>query len=285
MDEDVIFEVGQPESDVHIDFEGCAEVSLPEPISETIAFVVDDVDAEVPAEEFFVPGAPHVKKPEKKEDKEKADDGEKVVQPKDEWDWKPYAQNNEKLLAWANERFLHVPAHRGDTVTGCQRAKSYCKKLVSELHSAVTSDILGKLDDSAINELIHKIDGGIKSLDTLIEHLEKTPKTASADIPGFTKEASTQKINAGVVAVVPLLLMRLAKVCIEATNSAGHDLKNVFAELSKKWKLDDREQAELEELLLVMGFPLTLIDRGYMVSEDVDLEDGKYDFQSQYPGA
>ena len=74
MDEDVIFEVGQPESDVHIDFEGCAEVSLPEPISETIALVVDDMDAESPAEEFFVPGAPHVKKPEKKEDKEKADE-------------------------------------------------------------------------------------------------------------------------------------------------------------------------------------------------------------------
>lgn len=95
--------------------------------------------------------------------------------------------------------------------------------------------------------------------------------------PGFegvniVKEA--QKITGvqGVYVTVPLLISRVARVCINGTISAGHDIEDLYRRQVTKYKLDDREQAEVRQLLSDMGYPLRE-DRGFFPDEDLEVTD------------
>jgi len=322
--EQELFQIEMPEDHSGIETETVPEmeefeIEVPETIefesSEPVSAEECDttpMNAEISIEIEAVPGAPDAKPIEVKDKKDKNDlqDGKetKEAAPKDEWDWKPFHSDGHKFVAWIEQRYSQVPAHSGTTIEGHERAKNYLKRLLSEIRSAMSTDISGKLDESAVDQCVQKIQKGIEVLEDRIDKLEAARKKASSEytsttmewlkksasygnVPGvesafpMVKVANLQKSNGGVVATVPLFLFRLAKVLIESTISAGHDMKSVFSALTKKWNLSDREQAELQELLLVMGYPLTMIDRGYRVDEDVDLKDGQFDFQSQYPGA
>lgn len=95
--------------------------------------------------------------------------------------------------------------------------------------------------------------------------------------PGFegtniVKEA--QKITGvqGVYVTVPLLISRVARVCINGTVSAGHDIEDLYKRQVAKYKLDDREQAEVRQLLWDMGYPLRE-DRGFFPGDDLEVWD------------
>ena len=96
--------------------------------------------------------------------------------------------------------------------------------------------------------------------------------------PGFeglviVKEA--QKIygvGSGVMITVPLLISRIARVCINGTVSAGHDIEDLYNRQVKKYKLDDREQAEVRQLLWDMGYPMRE-DRGFFPEDDLEVYD------------
>jgi hypothetical protein len=95
--------------------------------------------------------------------------------------------------------------------------------------------------------------------------------------PGFegtniVKEA--QKITGvqGVYVTVPLLISRVARVCINGTISAGHDIEDLYKRQVSKYKLDDREQAEVRQLLWDMGYPLRE-DRGFFPDDDLEVSD------------
>lgn len=95
--------------------------------------------------------------------------------------------------------------------------------------------------------------------------------------PGFeglviVKEA--QKITGvkGVYVTVPLLISRVARVCINGTVSAGHDIEWLYDQQVKRYKLNDREQAEVRQLLWDMGYPMRE-DRGFFPSDDLEVYD------------
>lgn len=95
--------------------------------------------------------------------------------------------------------------------------------------------------------------------------------------PGYeglviVKEA--QKITGvkGVYVTVPLLISRVARVCINGTVSAGHDIEDLYNRQVKKYNLNDREQAEVRQLLWDMGYPMRE-DRGFFPEDDLEVWD------------
>jgi len=85
---------------------------------------------------------------------------------------------------------------------------------------------------------------------------------------------SAQKITGvqGVYVTVPLLISRVARVCINGTVSAGHDIEDLYKRQVARYKLDEREQAEVQQLLFDMGYPLRQ-DRGFMPEDDLEVYD------------
>lgn len=64
--------------------------------------------------------------------------------------------------------------------------------------------------------------------------------------------------------------------------SAGHDIEDLFSRQVKKYKLNDREQAETMQLLADMGYPLRQ-DRGFLLDEDVDTRSSdNFDWSASY---
>jgi hypothetical protein len=55
-------------------------------------------------------------------------------------------------------------------------------------------------------------------------------------------------------AFVPLLISRLARVCINGTVSAGHNIKQMFECQVAEYELTKREQTELSQLLSDNGY-------------------------------
>ena len=110
----------------------------------------------------------------------------------------------------------------------------------------------------------------------------KKKKSSSLEQESFIKEA--QKITGvkGIYIMAPLFASRIARICINGMVSAGHDIEDIYAKQVRKWKLTDREQAEVMQLLSDMGYPLRQ-DRGYMPDEDFDISvDDQFDWSASY---
>ena len=89
-------------------------------------------------------------------------------------------------------------------------------------------------------------------------------------------------LGSDIVVTVPILLSRVARVCINGAVSAGHDIEDLFDRQVKAYKLDDREQAEVMQLLSDMGYPMRR-DRGFLLNEKQEGQDGS-DWNQNFPG-
>ncbi len=223
--------------------------------------------------------------PSSKEEVSDVNDAKKSK--KDErWDWESKGPSG--FVAWVHERFTTVPEHSGYDSAGIERAISYLDKLDNEISKAMRLDLNGDLDSDKIEEIRSKIEDGIERLQSRLEKLKsknkKKKKKLSEESYDLVKEA--QKITgvAGIYVTVPLLISRIARVCINGMVSAGHDIEEIFASQVKKYKLNDREQAETMQLLSDMGYPLRQ-DRGFLVDEDVDTRSSNnFDWNANYKG-
>lgn len=215
-----------------------------------------------------------------------ADDNDSKKSKKNEkWDWESKGPHG--FVAWVKSRIDDIPKHSGYDSAGLERAMSYMEKLDSEISRAMRLDLDGELDANKIEEVRAKIDDGISRLHARLEKVKKTSKTrrkkkAETEF-GIVKEG--QKITGvqGVFVTVDLLTSRIARVCINGMVSAGHDIEEIYKNQIEKYKLNDREQAQVMQLLADMGYPLRQ-DRGYLPDEDQDVADGKFDWASNYKG-
>ena len=188
-------------------------------------------------------------------------------------------------MAWVKERIDSVPKHSGRDKAGCLRAIGYLEKLSNEISKAMRSDLEAKLDADQIESLLVEVDNGIERLHERIEKIspkKSRKKKADFETTGIVKEA--QKIPGinGIVITVPLLISRIARVCINSMVSAGHDLNDTYAQQCEKYKLNERERAEVQQLLLDMGFPC-VSNRGLIADkDDFVLENGQFDYASSY---
>lgn len=206
-------------------------------------------------------------------------ESEKVEESHDPLDWKSLSN----FLPWISERLKAIPKHSGRDTVGLERAISYLETLDRSISKAVKSDIKDELDIAKIQSVRDEILNGIDRLQERLDKLsnKKKKKKASSDSDSLVKEA--QKITGvkGIVITVPLLISRIARVCINGMVSGGHDIEKIFDDQAKKYSLNLRERSELLQLLEDSGYAVRR-DRGYTLDEDIDITDGKYDWASNY---
>lgn len=238
-----------------------------------------------------IPGAPDAgpieveEKPSKKEEKSDSQDAKDKAKVKDsKWSWESFGF--EGFVSWINTKLKEVPKHTGRDTAGIERAIAYLSRLDSEISKAMRSDIDGELDAQTIEDVREKIEDGLDRLKERLDQISDGKKKGkikknSSESYEIVKEAGTPTIQ-GIVVTVPLLIHRLARVLINGTVSAGHDISDMFVKLVKKYDLTKREQAELQQLVADMGYPVSLMNRGFAPGEEFDLRDGDFDFASNY---
>lgn len=223
----------------------------------------------------------------KDEDKALAVDEDPAKAAKNEkWDWSKRGPTG--FIAWVKERCDDVPKHSGYDTAGLERAIAYLERLDNEVSKAMRMDLDGELDANQIERVRATIDNGIERLHDRLDKVKtskkKSRKKKAEFSEGMIKEA--QKISgvSGVFVTVPLLISRIARVCINGMVSAGHDIEDLYERQVKFYKLNDREQAEVMQLLADMGYAVKQ-DRGFMPDQDVDTSSSdNMDWAANYKG-
>jgi hypothetical protein len=241
-----------------------------DPIDE-IVFVLDPV-----------PGAPEAKEiiiePDNNEVEVDAEPADNNV-----WKWE-----HATFLPWLQRMFQNVPKHTGHDTTGLEKAIAYFEALNKEITKAMRSDFKNEIDAAKAEKAREEIETGV---DRLLDRLEKVNndkfkkhnKKSWAITTGLIKEGKSTAIN-GITITVPLLISRIARVCINGVVSAGHDMNDLFDGQVKEYNLDKREQAELCQLLDDMGWPIHQ-DRGYPVGTHVDMsKSDNWEWSQQFRG-
>lgn len=199
--------------------------------------------------------------------------------PKDRWDWKL-----PNFIEWCQDRLNSIPDLSGNETTAIERGISYLERFNKEISKAISTDFDGDLDVKSIEKVRAWIFKSIKELKKIFNERHENDyndKAAFTDADGkIVKEARTP-YNGGVIVTVPLIISRCARVCINGTVSAGHDLPSLYTEQVKKYSLNIREQAELAQHLEDMGFPLRT-DRLMLPDEEIVVEEGRGDLASNY---
>lgn len=250
------------------------EVSEDDPSE--ITFVLDEVPGAPDAKEIVV-----TQDPEDEDLVEVIIDGESV----DKWKWEP-----KSFLVWLKNMFDNVPSHSGHDSTGLEKAVSYFEALDREITKAMRSDYKNEIDNAQAEKAREQIENGIERLVERLKQVNtskykrKAKKKASDDSEGLVKEAQKATRINGITITVPLLISRIARVCINGTVSAGHDIEDMFERQATEYNLDKRERAELSQLISDMGYSM-IQDRGYPVGENVDMASGKgFDWATAYKG-
>lgn len=258
--------------------------------------VNEPVEVEIVVEDL--PGAPagtHDPEPllEVSEDDHEKDKGDvideneaKKSKKPEKWDWESKGPHG--FVAWVKARIDDVPKHSGYDSAGLERAISYLERLDNEISRAMRLDLDGQLDANKIEAVRADIDEGISRLHDRLDKVKKHSKSRrkkKAEVSeSLIKEA--QKITGvqGIYIVAPLFASRIARVCINGSVSAGHDIEDLYARQVKRWKLSEREQAEVMQLLADMGYPLRQ-DRGFMPDDEFDFASSdNMDFAANYKG-
>jgi len=236
----------------------------------------------VPEIEIIVsdlPGAPPgtedpVIEEETKEDKHSSE-------PKSKWDWQ--SKGFSAFLPWIKERLDNVPSHSGYDLGGLNRSIAYLEKLDGEISRAMRSDLDGELNSDKIEDIRAQIEKGISALTSRISKVEKSKKKKASYEP-LTKIAQKSPGVHGIYIMAPLFISRLARVCINGCITAGRDISDDFRRQVDKWKLTDREQAELVQLLEDMGFPIRN-DRGFKIDEEMNASNSdNFEWAQQFQG-
>jgi hypothetical protein len=205
----------------------------------------------------------------------------------DAWKWE-----HSSFLPWLSKMFKSVPPHSGYDTTGLEKAIAYFEALDREISKAMRTDFKDEIDAAQAERAREQIENGLERLldrlesvkvDKYKRHKKKKSKSWAED-SGIVKEAQKATNITGITITVPLLISRIARVCINGMVSAGHDIEDIFKRQVDEYTLDKREQAELSQLLSDMGYPM-MQDRGYPVGAHVEtFKSDNFDWSAQYRG-
>jgi len=194
---------------------------------------------------------------------------EEVEVVQDPWSWDLTA-----FLPWLSEKMQGVPRHSGRDTSGLERAISYLERLDKEISKAVRSDLDNQLAIDAVEKARDEIKDGIERLQDRLEKIVNTKykknkkKADEEDNNMLIKQAKSTHVG-GIVVSVPLFISTLARLCINGYVSAGHDIEKIFTKLSKEYKLSNREELEMMQLLSDMGYPVRT-DLGMLNEKEID---------------
>lgn len=250
-----------------------------------------------------VPGAPGCRFEEEQEEEQKpkswADDG-----------------NHEDFVSYVKDKLTKIPKHSGETVPGCERAKSFLKSIDSEISKAMRSDLDGVVDEHEIDQMRKQLEDMIDRLDKQIKKLHGTKKaamdvrlvseghcnTCDSSAPmwhdtgkdklvcmscegeamrqndALEKTAGTPVINVYVSAFERAVVGTM----INSKVSAGRNIEETYDKLKNKYNFTPREELAIQQLIADYGYPVYK-DRG-LLNEPSDPASGDgVDWMSNYP--
>lgn len=231
-----------------------AEVTLDfdDPGQPPITFEIDEIPGAPDAQEIVVDDSGDI---------EVKSDEDEVQVSDDPWDWQ--SRGLGQFLQWVQEMLNNTPTHSGYDTTGLEKCIAYFEALDKEITKAMRQDYRNEIDSAGAERARETIE---KGLERLVERLEqvKTSKykrhakkqKKASDEPGLVKEAQKATRINGITITVPLLISRIARVCINGMVSAGHDIEDLYRDQVKEYDLTKREQAELQQLLGDMGYAI-----------------------------
>lgn len=251
-------------------------IEVSEDDDDQISFSLDDIPGAPDAQEIVI------QEPDEAEVVEVDIDGDGEP---DVWKWE-----HKTFLNWIKNMFDNVPKHSGHDTTGLEKAIAYFEALNKEITKAMRTDYKNEIDAAQAERAREQIEDGIARLLDRLEKVNSTKykktkkKKAGLEYEGMVKEAQKATHINGIVITVPLLISRIARVCINSMVSAGKDIEDTFEKQSKLYNLDKRERAEVAQLLADMNYPM-IQDRGFDVGEAVDKESpNNFDWAQQFRG-
>jgi hypothetical protein len=219
----------------------------------------------------------------KSKDKNDAEE-EKVVEIQDHWN--PLKTHGpEKVFDWYKDRINSIPKHSGREISGIERVIAYLTRMDREMSKVIANDYDGKVDIAAFENARTELHHGVDRLEKALETLKKSMPRRAAEVQYelLVKEGQKATHVGGIIVTVPIFISRLARICINGMVSAGKDIEDIYARLVKKYALNEREQAELMQLLSDMNFPLRR-DRGYNTDELIDqTSENNFEWTPSYP--
>lgn len=262
-------------------------------------FVIDDVENNIGSDEVLeieevedgpkteivftlnaIPGAPKDLVVEDEEENEEPEEEQPEIEEEvDSWVWEK-SHGTSKFINWLKEMIEKVPAHSGTDTTGIERAMSYFERLNTEISKAMRKDYKNEIDAAKAEEARSMIEDGLKRLRDRLERLHEKKFKKIKKKAGITKTADTS-FTGGMSVNIPYFISMIARICINATVSSGKDMSDIFSKLVDKYKLDNREQLQIVQLIKDMGYPLT-IDRMKLEKDSFDPSDNDGEFAANY---
>lgn len=250
----------------------------------------DDEDFEFDAKKEFsftlgkVPGSESEEEIEEPAELKVSEEDDQIEVDDDPWKW-----GHHNFLGWLEGKLKTIPKHDGKAISGLEKALAYLKFLEAECSKASRTDIKNQIDTSLLEKARSEIYDGIDRLQARLDKLEsiknpmkrKKKKASEDDLnEGFVKQAKSIHFEVN----VPYFISLLARICINASVSAGHDIEDVFSDLAKKYELTKQQKLEVVTLIEDMGYASVWRDRSKMLDEEIDLTSSENgDWAAQYP--
>jgi hypothetical protein len=283
-------------------------------IFEDESFIIDESD--VPMDEQFIieedaapvndalPGAPDYVVVVEEEEAENDD-------PKT---WEKDG-DHAQFVQYLKDKKSKIPRHSGETVPGCERAKSYLKSLLNEISKAMRTDLEGVVDEIEIESIRKDIEDMIDRLDVQIKKL-RGAKKAAFDVKLYAEgsckkcgshapiwhdidneklvcmhcEAEAVKSTDGLekTAATPILNVYMSAferavvgTIINSKVSAGRNIEETYDKLKNKYNFTPREELAIQQLIADYGYPVNK-DRG-LLNEPSDPASGDgVEWQTNY---
>jgi hypothetical protein len=218
---------------------------------------------------------------------------------------KTWEQDKEhsQFVAYIIDKKNKIPKHSGETIPGCERAKSFLKSIDNEISQAMRTDLDGVIDEQQIDAVRKELDSMIDRLDRQINKLKKKTKKAEVEVrmisegqcekcksvapmwhdvinnkvvcmhceaenaedaTGLEKTAGTPIINVYVTAFERAVVGTIVNSAV----SGGRDIEETYERLKNKYNFTPREELAIQQLVADYGYPVYK-DRG-LLNEPAD---------------
>jgi hypothetical protein len=201
-------------------------------------------------------------------------------------DWQK-DRSAEGFMDYAKDSYPNkIPKHDGKSMVGAERAIKWLTNFGTEISEAVRKDDSGILDDSVLEEMRVSV---MKDILLLKEHVKKLDKAfkgklkkkagLDGDLMKYAEEielaynheitGEIKKIAAHpkIQLVVSPFERAISGIIINSVISGGKPLEEVYDFLKEKYKLTDREELAIMQVIIDSGFPI-FKDRGTFSSKN-----------------
>jgi hypothetical protein len=185
-----------------------------------------------------------------------------------------------------------IPRHDGNSLSGAEAAVVWLGNLLKEISRAIRKDTAGVLDTVAIEEIRVRIMKDIILLNDHIKKLHEKFKTNLGKKAGlddglmkFAEEIellynSEESASLKKTAMIPRIQLvvqpferAIAGIIVNSVVSGGKPLEEVYDFLKDKYKLTDREELAVMQVVMDYGYPI-FKDRG-TIGDSADKDSGK----------